>query len=108
MSQVPLSWQQPCQQLALTCHPACETLQVVKLSNAPSSSSHFELLLLYKSNCSSKTWLFGLKAFRELMKKRIRLVDEMLCGLVLRDFWPGNCERDGELNVLLVGCRRYL
>lgn len=42
------------------------------------------------------------------MKKRIRLVDEMLCGLVLRDFWSGNCEKEGELNVLLAGCRRHL
>lgn len=62
--QMPLSWQQPCQQLALICCPACETLQVVKLPNAPFSSSHFELLNLYKSNCASKTWLFGVKAFR--------------------------------------------
>lgn len=71
------------------CPPACEMLQAVKLSNTPFSSSHFKLPLLYKIISPSKTWLFGLKAFRRTCEENNEAdgQDVLWLCLVLRGVW---------------------
>jgi len=87
----------------------CETLQVGKLANTPFSSSCFEMLLLYKINCFSKTSLFGLKAFRGICEEKNGWLMGCSVAPLGTEWGLVRCgEREGELNASLEGCRRHL